>query len=142
VAPTKGEVVLVLEESSLEALSRYGTRSGFGMLTSQDRPPLERLRAHFEFLSEDLLENGFVRGCLLGNLGAEVADHSEEIRTPAKRGFDGWATFRATRGARARRRRPQRSRGLLWPLTGQNARQAAHRGAGGERVQGRSERTA
>ncbi|WP_399946392.1 TetR family transcriptional regulator C-terminal domain-containing protein [Streptomyces sp. BBFR25] len=80
------------EESALEALSRYGDSLRFDILTSRDRPPLERLRAHFEFLSEDLLENGFVRGCLVGNLGAEVADHSEEIRTAAKRGFDGWAT--------------------------------------------------
>jgi TetR/AcrR family transcriptional repressor of nem operon len=79
------------EDSALEALSRYANTLRFDMLTEQGGPPLERLRAHFEFLSEDLLENGFVRGCLVGNLGAEVADHSEQIRSAAKQGFDGWA---------------------------------------------------
>ncbi|MZE68799.1 TetR/AcrR family transcriptional regulator [Streptomyces sp. SID5789] len=79
------------EESALEALGRYRDSLRFEMLSSQDRPPLERLRAHFEFLGEDLLRNGFARGCLVGNLGAEVADHSEVIRAAAKRGFDGWA---------------------------------------------------
>ncbi|MFB8754416.1 TetR/AcrR family transcriptional regulator [Streptomyces nigra] len=79
------------EESALEALSRYADTLRFDMLTSPDLPPLERLRAHFEYLSRDTVDNGFVRGCLVGNFGAEVADHNEEIRTAAKRGFDGWA---------------------------------------------------
>lgn len=79
------------EESALEALSRYADTLRFDMLTAPGSPPLDRLRAHFEFLSRDVLDNGFVRGCLVGNFGAEVADHSEEIRAAAKRGFDGWA---------------------------------------------------
>ncbi len=79
------------EESALEALKRYADTLRFDMLTAQDRPPLERLRAHFEFLSGDTVDNGFVRGCLVGNFGAEIADHNEEIRAAAKRGFDEWA---------------------------------------------------
>ncbi|MGQ5640961.1 TetR family transcriptional regulator C-terminal domain-containing protein, partial [Streptomyces sp. EWL5.16] len=31
------------------------------------------------------------RGCLAGNLGAEVADRNEEIRSAVQRGFDRWA---------------------------------------------------
>ncbi|MGW3917134.1 TetR family transcriptional regulator C-terminal domain-containing protein [Streptomyces sp. NPDC005070] len=79
------------EESALEALSRYAASLRFEMLTAPGRPPLERLRAHFEFLSQDTVENGFVRGCLVGNFGAEVADHNAEIRAAVKQGFDGWA---------------------------------------------------
>ncbi len=78
------------EESALEALNRYGASLRFEMLAAPDSPPLDRLRAHFEFLSRDTVENGFVRGCLVGNFGAEVADHNEEIRAAVKRGFDGW----------------------------------------------------
>ncbi|MFE0439875.1 TetR family transcriptional regulator C-terminal domain-containing protein [Streptomyces nigra] len=79
------------EESALEALSRYADTLRFDLLTTPDLPPLERLRAHFEYLGTDTVDNGFVRGCLVGNFGAEIADHSEEIRAAAKQGFDTWA---------------------------------------------------
>ncbi|MBY8882546.1 TetR/AcrR family transcriptional regulator [Actinacidiphila acidipaludis] len=79
------------DESALEALRRYAASLRFEMLTEEGRPPLDRLRAHFDFLSRDTVDNGFVRGCLVGNLGAEVADHNEEIRRAVKDGFDRWA---------------------------------------------------
>ncbi|KOG59575.1 hypothetical protein [Streptomyces flaveolus] len=56
--------------SVLEALDRYAAGLRFDMLTMPGRPPLERLRAHFEYLGRDTLDNGFVRGCLAGNVGA------------------------------------------------------------------------
>ncbi|MEU3410311.1 TetR family transcriptional regulator C-terminal domain-containing protein [Streptomyces sp. NPDC006658] len=77
-------------ESATEALSRYAATLRFDMLEAPGRPPLERLRAHFEFLSEDTVQSGFVRGCLAGNLAAEMADHDEEIRAAVARGFEGW----------------------------------------------------
>jgi TetR/AcrR family transcriptional regulator, transcriptional repressor for nem operon len=80
------------EESALEALSRYAATLRFDMLTTPGRPPLERLREHFEFLGRDTVEHGFARGCLAGNFGAEVADHSAEIRSAVRRGFDRWAS--------------------------------------------------
>ena len=88
------------EESALEALSRYADTLRFDLLATPDLPPLERLRAHFEYLSRDTVDNGFVRGCLVGNFFSssgrqsscsEIADHSEEIRAAAKQGFDAWA---------------------------------------------------
>jgi TetR/AcrR family transcriptional regulator, transcriptional repressor for nem operon len=79
------------EESALEALARYAGTLRFDMLEEPGRPPLERLRNHFEYLGRDTLDNGFVRGCLAGNLGAEVADHNEEIRSAVRSGFDRWA---------------------------------------------------
>ncbi|MER6062332.1 TetR family transcriptional regulator C-terminal domain-containing protein [Streptomyces sp. NPDC001792] len=80
------------EESALEALNRYAATLRFDMLTEPGRPALVRLRAHFEHLGRDTLDNGFVRGCLAGNLGAEVADHNEEIRSAVRHGFDRWAS--------------------------------------------------
>lgn len=79
------------EESALEALNRYAVGLRFDMLTTPGQPPLERLRAHFEYLGRDTLDNGFVRGCLAGNFGAEMADHNDEIRSAVQRGFGRWA---------------------------------------------------
>ena len=79
------------EESALEALSRYAAGLRFDLLDTLRRPALERLRAHFEFLGADTVDSGFTRGCLVGNLGAEVADHSEEIRSAVQEGFQQWA---------------------------------------------------
>ncbi|WP_394365716.1 TetR family transcriptional regulator C-terminal domain-containing protein [Streptomyces sasae] len=55
---------------------------------------------------------GFARGCLVGNFGAEVAHHSEEIRSAVQRGFQRWAAHiaRADRGTRKRARSAPRSR--------------------------------
>ncbi|MEV6294997.1 TetR family transcriptional regulator C-terminal domain-containing protein [Streptomyces sp. NPDC051896] len=81
------------EESALEALSRYAAGLRFDLLEAPGRPALERLRAHFEFLGADTVGSGFARGCLVGNLGAEVADHSEEIRSAVRSGFQRWAAY-------------------------------------------------
>lgn len=78
------------EECALEALSRYGDGLQFEMLTTQGRPALERLRAHFEFLSRDTIASGFAKGCLVGNFGAEMADHSPELRSAVQRDFGHW----------------------------------------------------
>src|SRR5471032_1256501 len=43
-------------------------------------PPLERLRRHFDGLSQMVAESGFEEGCLLGNFSAELADSSPAIR--------------------------------------------------------------
>ncbi|MEU9385710.1 TetR family transcriptional regulator C-terminal domain-containing protein [Streptomyces sp. NPDC048279] len=79
------------EDSALEALGRYAVGLRFDML-DMPGPPLERLRAHFEFMGSDTVDSGFARGCLVGNFGAEVADHSEEIRSAVRRGFQQWAS--------------------------------------------------
>lgn len=80
------------EAGALEALSRYADTLRFDLLTTPGQAPLERLRAHFEYLSRDTVDNGFVRGCLVGNFGAEVADHNDEIRSAVSSGFAQWAS--------------------------------------------------
>jgi TetR/AcrR family transcriptional repressor of nem operon len=81
------------EESALEALDRYGAGLRFDLLTAPGRSPLERLRAHFDFLRRPVVDSGFSQGCLVGNLAAEVADHNEVIRAAVRRGFDQWAAL-------------------------------------------------
>jgi TetR/AcrR family transcriptional repressor of nem operon len=81
------------EESALEALSRYGAGLQFDILTTPGEPALDRLRAHFEFLGRQTVDSGYSRGCLVGNFGAEVADHSETIRSAVRQSFDDWAAL-------------------------------------------------
>ncbi len=59
-------------------------------LSGADRPPLERLRAYFDDLIDGLRASGFVRGCLMGNFSAEIADHSPLIREHLVRHFETW----------------------------------------------------
>src|SRR5271163_1155234 len=51
------------EDLAIDALRRYleGTRAD--ILFEEGVPPLDRLKNHFAFLSERLIERGFERGC-------------------------------------------------------------------------------
>ena len=54
--------------------------------------PVARLRAHFDELRRRFEDSDMTRGCLLGNLSTEVADHSDDIRSTLAQGFAGWVT--------------------------------------------------
>lgn len=51
--------------------------------------PTQRLKAHFDFLAARYEKFGF-RGCLLGNLSAEVADAGPAVRAALAGAFDRW----------------------------------------------------
>lgn len=52
--------------------------------------PLERLKAYFDKRIRSLKAAGYVRGCLMGNLSLEVADHSTAIRERIAVNFKTW----------------------------------------------------
>ncbi|MDO3645866.1 TetR/AcrR family transcriptional regulator [Nocardia mangyaensis] len=52
--------------------------------------PVARVRAHFDALRRNFEDSGMTRGCLLGNLSNEVADHSETIRAALEQAFAAW----------------------------------------------------
>lgn len=56
-------------------------------------PPLERLKNYFSERIETFQKAGFVRGCLMGNLSLEVADHSGLIRDALSGHFDAWSSL-------------------------------------------------
>lgn len=58
-------------------------------------PPRERLEAYFADRAAAFREGGLVRGCLMGNLSGEIADHSETIRDRLARHFETWGTLLA-----------------------------------------------
>jgi len=60
--------------------------------------PLDRLRRYFDDRASRLRANGYSRGCLLGNLTLEPADHSDLIRERTAAHFDTWAKLSRTPG--------------------------------------------
>lgn len=52
--------------------------------------PLNRLRNYLEHSLAHLTENRFARGCLIGNLGQELADQNERFRERLEVIFQSW----------------------------------------------------
>ncbi|MDW3689206.1 TetR family transcriptional regulator C-terminal domain-containing protein [Cupriavidus sp. CV2] len=69
--------------------------SGFvelrALLCNPDLGPIERLRAYFEERIRGYESAGYMRGCMLGNLSLEVADHSALIRERLEVHFKTWS---------------------------------------------------
>lgn len=55
-----------------------------------DQPPLDRLRAHFLDLEEDVMRSKGMGGCLLGNLAQIMASRNEALRVAVARAFEQW----------------------------------------------------
>jgi TetR/AcrR family transcriptional repressor of nem operon len=78
------------EDLAIDALRRYleGTRSD--MLFDTSVPPVERLKNHFSYLSERLVERGYERGCMLGLFATEMAREYPKMREELRGVFDHW----------------------------------------------------
>lgn len=63
------------------------------MLGDPQIASLARLEAYFDDRIEAFRVAGFVRGCLLGNISAEVADHSALMREHLAKHFASWSKF-------------------------------------------------
>jgi TetR/AcrR family transcriptional repressor of nem operon len=75
---------------ALEVLERYGETSRMELLLDASKPPLERLRDHFEFLTSRYAAWNYNRGCLIANFGAEMADSHPPMREALKGTLDFW----------------------------------------------------
>ncbi|NEA35235.1 TetR/AcrR family transcriptional regulator [Streptomyces sp. SID13031] len=75
---------------AIVALQRYGDGRRLGDLADKSVEPVARIRAHFEFLRDEVISFGITRGCLLGNFGTEIVDHSEAIRIGVRTGLEVW----------------------------------------------------
>jgi TetR/AcrR family transcriptional regulator, transcriptional repressor for nem operon len=79
------------EALGAEIVDRYGQGNPRrAALRDKSTPPLERLRRHFDALSDMYSGLGFARGCLLGNFSAELADQSPLIRERLAALFASW----------------------------------------------------
>lgn len=61
------------------------------LLENSHIPPLERLRSYFEERIRTYRAAGYVRGCLMGNMSLEIADHSSPIRDSLAAHFGTWS---------------------------------------------------
>jgi TetR/AcrR family transcriptional regulator, transcriptional repressor for nem operon len=81
------------EALGAEVVERYGRHNPRrAALADPSLPALQRLRAHFERLNEAYSSAHFGRGCLLGNLSAELADQSQLIRERLADLYLSWST--------------------------------------------------
>lgn len=78
------------EDLAIDALRRYLEGSRSDILLEQGVPPLQRLKNHFSFLSERLIDRGFERGCLLGLFAIEMAREYPRMREELRSVFDTW----------------------------------------------------
>jgi TetR/AcrR family transcriptional repressor of nem operon len=79
------------EALAIVALERYGEQRRLKDLADPAVPPVERIRKHFEFLRDEVVQVGITRGCLLGNFGTEIVDHSDPIRGAVNEGLRYWS---------------------------------------------------
>ncbi len=63
------------------------------LLEANEKPPVERLRIYFQNRMNCIRENGYNRGCLMGNFSLEIADHSDLIRECIAEHFRTWKSL-------------------------------------------------
>ncbi len=56
----------------------------------ESRTPLERIRRYFDEATSDIVANDFSKGCLIGNLGQELAAQNDSFRDRLNRVFADW----------------------------------------------------
>ncbi|SMD17670.1 TetR/AcrR family transcriptional regulator [Kibdelosporangium aridum] len=78
------------EDLGAEVVRRYATESEWHRSTP-GLSPVEQLRARFTTMADLLAGNDFTRGCLIGNMAAERADHSDIIRTQVAISLGTWS---------------------------------------------------
>lgn len=59
-------------------------------LSDQETPPLQRLRRYFDVMAAGLAGRDYASGCLVGNLSAELSDHSRLVCDRLSSVFAGW----------------------------------------------------
>lgn len=79
------------EALALAALERFweGGAERRALLEDTARDPVERLRTHFQKLSDAIVRRQFTKGCLIGNFSAEMAS-TELINTRLQQMYTDW----------------------------------------------------
>jgi TetR/AcrR family transcriptional repressor of nem operon len=80
-----------LGAAALEYFWSEGNKDRLRVLTQPDVPPRERLRTYFEQAAAEMARIGFTCGCLIGNMAAELSDHSPVIAAQLSEIFRRWS---------------------------------------------------
>jgi TetR/AcrR family transcriptional repressor of nem operon len=81
------------ENFGLEVINRFAEeydRKLERYLGDTDAPPLQRIRNYLEHSVGHMAETGCSRGCLIGNLGQELAGQNERFRARLEEVFRSW----------------------------------------------------
>jgi len=87
------------EEFGLAVVDQFRAEIGVisqPILADCSLPPLARLRKYFEILIDRFEENNCTQGCLIGNLGLEMADQSDALRKRLDDGLSRWTDMVAS----------------------------------------------
>jgi TetR/AcrR family transcriptional repressor of nem operon len=79
------------ESLAIEVLRRYEADCAMQSLDDPTVEPVLRLRTFFESLRQALEKFEYTRGCLFGNFGTEMADHSHAMREQVESGLNRWS---------------------------------------------------
>jgi TetR/AcrR family transcriptional repressor of nem operon len=80
-----------LGAAALEYYWAEGSCDRMQILSRTDLTPAERLRTYFEQVTAEMAEIGFTCGCLIGNMAAELSDHSPVIAAQLSAIFASWS---------------------------------------------------
>ncbi len=81
----------VLGAAALDYYWSDGACDKLALLRQPDVSPKQCLRAYFERIAADMAQVGFTCGCLIGNMAAELSDHSPIIAAQISAIFAGWS---------------------------------------------------
>ena len=83
------------EDFGLEIVNRYGTETLAFLeetLENSSCSPMQRVRRFFAVAFEEFAAQGCRHGCLIGNLGQELADANESFRQAIQEHLERWAS--------------------------------------------------
>jgi TetR/AcrR family transcriptional repressor of nem operon len=63
------------------------------VLLDERYAPLDRIARHFRSIGQEHKQQQFVRGCLIGNIGVELANAGEEAQTKLRQVLKRWASL-------------------------------------------------
>lgn len=82
------------EALGVAALQHYwadAVRDRLAILSRPELPPRERLITYFQQVTAEIVQLGFTCGCLIGNMAAELSDHSPVIAAELSSIFACWS---------------------------------------------------
>ena len=80
-----------LAAAALEYYWSEGSCDRLNILTQLDVSPRKRLKTYFEQAAAEIAQIDFTCGCLIGNMAAELSDHSPVIAAKLSAIFAGWS---------------------------------------------------
>lgn len=78
---------------AVEVLGLYLQASRRDMLSDMKVAPLDRLRAHFDVMAAQYQDHGYWKGCLIGNMCAEVTDETPLLQEFLRGALQNWTAL-------------------------------------------------